>query len=111
MRARGRLSRDMSLAQIEYFVAIAEEAHLGRAAERLHISQPPLTRQLKSLEAELGASLFERTPRGMRLLPAGEKFLTHARRILQEVDRARVEVRSAPTARADLAHSMRNMRR
>lgn len=86
----------MSLAQIEYFVAIAEEAHLGRAAERLHISQPPLTRQLKSLEAELGAPLFERTPRGMRLLPAGERFLAHARHILEQVRRAVAEVRALP---------------
>lgn len=78
----------MSFAQLQYFVAIAEEGHLGRAAERLHISQPPLTRQLKNLEAELGAVLFERTPRGMRLLPAGETLLGHARKILGDLDRA-----------------------
>lgn len=87
----------MSLSQIEYFVAVAEEGHVGRAARRLHISQPPLTRQIRSLEDELGAPLFERTPRGMRLLPTGEAFLGHARRILGEVDAARsVAERSRP---------------
>ena len=82
----------MSLAQIEYFVAVAEEGHVGRAAQRLRISQPPLTRQIRNLEAELGASLFERTPKGMRLLPAGERFLDHARRVLGAVDTARKAV-------------------
>ncbi|MEM1417810.1 MAG: LysR family transcriptional regulator [Myxococcota bacterium] len=79
----------MSLSQIEYFVAIAEEGHMGRAARRLHVSQPPLSRQLRALEDELGARLFARTPRGMRLLPAGEAFLTEARAVLDAVEAAR----------------------
>jgi len=79
----------VSLSQIEYFVVVAEEGHMGRAAARLHISQPPLTRQIRRLEDELGAPLFERTPRGMSLLPTGERFLAHAKRVLAEVDAAR----------------------
>lgn len=79
----------MSLAQLEYFVAVAEEGHVGRAAARLHVSQPPLSRQIQKLEDELGVALFERTPRGMLLLPSGERFLVHARRVLAAVDAAR----------------------
>ncbi|MBX3272683.1 MAG: LysR family transcriptional regulator [Sandaracinaceae bacterium] len=84
----------MSLAQLEYFVAVAEEAHVGRAAQRLHIAQPPLSRQIRRLEDELGAPLFERTPRGMRLLPEGEVFLAHARAILRAVGDAQRAVRA-----------------
>ena len=79
----------VSLIQLEYFVAVAEVGHVGRAAQRLHISQPPLSRSLRSLEEELGVELFERTPKGMELLPTGKLFLEHARRILAAVDAAR----------------------
>jgi DNA-binding transcriptional LysR family regulator len=84
----------VSLSQIHYFIAVAEEGHLGRAARRLHLSQPPLTRQIHNLEDELGAPLFLRMPKGMRLLPAGEAFLTRARRIVSEVEGARAAVRN-----------------
>ena len=78
----------MSLSQIRYFVAIAEEGNVRRAARRLRVAQPPLSRHMKSLEEELGVSLFARTSRGMLLLPPGEVFLAHARRILAAVDEA-----------------------
>ena len=88
----------MSLSQIQYFVTVAEEGHVGRAARRLRVSQPPLSRSIRSLEDELGTPLFERTPRGMRLLPAGGLFLEHARKILGAVDAAvtAVTTRGAP---------------
>lgn len=87
----------MSLLQLESFVAVAEAEHVGRAAKRLRMTQPPLTRRIKSLEDELGVLLFERKPRGMRLLPAGERLLAHAREILGAVERARAELRDART--------------
>jgi DNA-binding transcriptional LysR family regulator len=88
----------MSLAQIESFVTVAETGNVSRAAERLRIAQPALSRQIRSLEDELGAPLFARTSRGMRLLEAGERFLQHARQILAAVAAAKCAVSERPSA-------------
>jgi DNA-binding transcriptional LysR family regulator len=82
----------VSLAQIEYFVRVAEEGHVGRAAARLRVAQPAVSRRIRELEDELGARLFHRTPRGMRLSTEGETFLSHAQRILGAVADARSAV-------------------
>ncbi|HKJ95671.1 MAG TPA: LysR family transcriptional regulator [Gammaproteobacteria bacterium] len=75
----------MELRHLRYFCAVAEELNLTRAAERLYIAQPPLTRQIRQLEEEVGTPLFERHARGLTLTPAGQYFLEHARQILDKV--------------------------
>ncbi|WP_435068632.1 LysR family transcriptional regulator [Amycolatopsis thermoflava] len=79
---------EFSFGQLEGFVAVAEERHFGRAAERLSMTQPPLSRQIQKLERSVGAQLLDRDSRGVRLTAAGEAFLVDARRLLALAGRA-----------------------
>ena len=90
----------MKLRHLQYFVAVAEELHFGRAADRLHMAQPPLSAQIRQLEAELGVTLLHRTTRRVELAPAGEVLLARAREILASVDRATQDTQRA--ARGEL---------
>lgn len=85
----------MEFRQLKYFIAVAEELNIGRAATRLHISQPPLTRQIQQLEEEFGAQLFLRTARGVELTQAGEMLLHDARNIRDLMEQAVERVREA----------------
>lgn len=88
----------VELRTLRYFVAVAEELHFGRAATRLHMSQPPLSRAIKQLETEVGALLFTRSPAGVTLTPVGAVLLDEARALLNQADRVRLRVAAAAGA-------------
>jgi len=90
----------MELRHLRYFVAVAEELHFTRAAERLHIGQPPLSHAIQVLEADIGAQLLERSKRWVRLTEAGRLFLDDARRILALAEQARETARRADRGEA-----------
>lgn len=85
---------------LRYFVVLAETGHFGRAAARLNLSQPPLSRQIAALEASLGVTLVERGPRGVTLTPAGERFRDDATAILGSIERAAHHARAAASGAA-----------
>ena len=85
----------MDVNEIRAFLAVAEELHFGRAAERLHVAQPPLSRTIKQLERELGTSLFDRNTRSVRLTTSGQALVAPAKEVLDAVRRARAAVASA----------------
>jgi DNA-binding transcriptional LysR family regulator len=92
----------VELRHLRYFVAVAEECHFGRAAERLHIAQSPLSQQIKQLETELGLQLLTRSTRRVELTPAGQRYLERARQVLALVDHAGAE--ATRVASGDLGH-------
>lgn len=90
----------MELNQVRAFLVLAEELHFGRAAQRLNVSQPPLSRQIRQLEEEIGTQLFERTSRSVKITPAGEAFRREAREMMARKDAAVAAALSAATQRS-----------
>jgi DNA-binding transcriptional LysR family regulator len=87
----------IELRHIRYFLAVAEELHFARAAERLHIEQSPLSRAIRDLEYSLDLQLFERTTRSTRLTWAGQVFLSETRRVLTTLEQAISTTKAAAT--------------
>jgi DNA-binding transcriptional LysR family regulator len=92
----------VELRHLKYFVAVAEELHFRRAAERLYVAQPAVSEQVRKLEEELGVRLFDRTHRSVSLTPGGAALLEEARRVLHQAEIARTAARTAAQGSADL---------
>ncbi|MFG3153891.1 LysR family transcriptional regulator [Streptomyces sp. NPDC048219] len=93
------MTTDVHVRDLRYFAAVAEELHFTRAAERLYVSQPALSKQIRVLERQLGAELFRREPRGVTLTEAGTALLPYARRVLADWTEGATAVRAAQAAR------------
>jgi len=76
----------LNLKRIRYFTVVAEELHFGRAAERLHMAQPPLSQQIRQLESDLGVELFSRSTRRVTLTDAGSRFYPQALKLVTDAD-------------------------
>ena len=90
---------NVDIRRLKFFIVTAEERNIGRAAERLHITQPPLTRHIQALEDELGVQLFKRTSSGVELTQAGMTMLTHAKNISAHVDLATEQIKRVATGK------------
>ena len=88
----------MELRHLRYFVAVGEEENMSRAAVKLHVSQPALSKQVRDLEDEIGFSLLQRTAKSVRLTEAGRMFLDNARALLRRADEAVKEARAVARA-------------
>ncbi|MFG3246902.1 LysR family transcriptional regulator [Streptomyces sp. NPDC048187] len=93
------MTTDVHVRELRYFATVAEELHFTRAAERLYVSQPALSKQIRALERQLGAELFRRDPQGVTLTEAGAALLPHARQVLADWSEGAAAVEAAREAR------------